>query len=137
MTWRSLIFFEALLGFNLLPTVAPLAAASLTGRVELKDSRDPAVSKAQDYSGVVVWLESVTPISLPHTSAKAQAIQPAKAQIIQKDKRFVPHILAVAPGTRVDFPNLDPIFHNAFSNFRRTSLRCGAIPTRNQPQRSL
>src|SRR5579875_3914932 len=39
------------------------------------------------------------------------------AQMLQKDKRFIPHVLAISTGTTVDFPNLDPIFHNAFSNF--------------------
>jgi hypothetical protein len=37
--------------------------------------------------------------------------------MIQKDKRFQPHILPVGLGSVVDFPNFDPIFHNAFSNF--------------------
>jgi hypothetical protein len=35
----------------------------------------------------------------------------------QKDKQFGPHVLAVQAGTSVAFPNLDPIFHSAFSNF--------------------
>jgi hypothetical protein len=35
----------------------------------------------------------------------------------QKDKHFVPHVLAIRAGTPVSFPNLDPIFHSAFSNF--------------------
>lgn len=37
--------------------------------------------------------------------------------MLQKDKRFSPHILAIEAGTSVDFPNLDPMFHNAFSNY--------------------
>ena len=37
--------------------------------------------------------------------------------MLQKDKTFTPHVLVVETGTTVDFPNLDPIFHNAFSNF--------------------
>ena len=39
------------------------------------------------------------------------------AQMLQRDKKFSPHILAIQTGTSVDFPNLDPIFHNAFSNY--------------------
>ncbi len=35
----------------------------------------------------------------------------------QKDKHFIPHVLAVPVGATVDFPNLDPIFHNVFSNY--------------------
>ncbi len=37
--------------------------------------------------------------------------------MIQKDKTFTPHVLAIRAGTSVDFPNFDPIFHNAFSNY--------------------
>jgi hypothetical protein len=35
----------------------------------------------------------------------------------QQDKTFKPHVVAVPVGGTVDFPNLDPFFHNAFSNF--------------------
>ena len=35
----------------------------------------------------------------------------------QKDKQFDPHVLAIQAGAAVSFPNLDPIFHSAFSNF--------------------
>ena len=37
------------------------------------------------------------------------------ASMSQKGKAFVPNILVVERGTRVDFPNSDPIFHNVFS----------------------
>jgi hypothetical protein len=37
--------------------------------------------------------------------------------MLQKDKTFKPHVLAIAAGTYVDFPNADPIFHNAFSSY--------------------
>ena len=33
----------------------------------------------------------------------------------QKNARFIPHLLAVATGTVVDFPNDDRIYHNVFS----------------------
>ena len=35
--------------------------------------------------------------------------------IIQKDKRFIPHVLAVPLGATVEFRNEDEIFHNVFS----------------------
>ena len=35
----------------------------------------------------------------------------------QKNKQFDPHVLAIQAGAAVSFPNLDPIFHSAFSNF--------------------
>jgi hypothetical protein len=33
----------------------------------------------------------------------------------QEGKQFVPRVLVVQKGTRVDFPNLDAVFHNVFS----------------------
>ena len=99
MTWRSLIFFSLTL---------PLAAATVTGRVELKDSRDPSVRSKANYSGIVV---SLLPLD------RTPVLPPAHATIRQKDKTFLPHVLAITAGTIVDFPNDDPIFHNAFSSY--------------------
>jgi plastocyanin len=39
----------------------------------------------------------------------------ATAAIKQQGKQFAPGVLAVVKGTRVDFPNLDAVFHNVFS----------------------
>ena len=88
----------------------PLSAATISGRVELRDSKDAVVSKKGDYSGVVVWLEPVSGEPLP-------VLQGARARMLQKDKTFTPHVLAIPVGATVDFPNADPIFHNAFSNY--------------------
>ncbi|MEO8025713.1 MAG: hypothetical protein ABI823_04545 [Bryobacteraceae bacterium] len=84
------------------------AGASVKGSVELKDSSDAAVRKRKDFSGVVVWLEPVN---------GAAAAVPRRARMVQKDKRFTPHVLPIVVGSAVDFPNFDPIFHSAFSNY--------------------
>src|SRR5580698_5465835 len=99
---------------------APLAASSVTGRIELRDSKDAAVRKKMDFSGVVVWLEP--------TTGKAHLPPPGHARMIQKDKTFTPHILAVPMGAIVDFPNFDPIFHNAFSNYDGKVFDIGLYP---------
>jgi plastocyanin len=78
--------------------------------VQLLNSKEKAVQRGLDYSGVVIWLE---PVGGPAPPVKA----PGRATMVQKNKRFLPHVLAVRKGTIVDFPNEDPIFHNAFSNF--------------------
>ena len=84
-------------------------AGSVSGDVELTNSKDPAVRKRRDYSGVVIWLD---PVDRP-----APASPPRRIEMLQRDKQFVPHVVALSVGSTVDFPNLDPIFHNAFSNF--------------------
>ena len=50
------------------------------------------------------------------------------AQMIQKNKTFTPHVLAMEVGTTVDFPNLDPIFHNAFSTYNGQLFDVGLYP---------
>lgn len=78
--------------------------------MQLKDSHVASVRRSRNYSGVVVWLSPVGGAPAPRLPGK-------HARIIQKDKTFTPHVLAIETGTTVDFPNFDPIFHNAFSNF--------------------
>jgi len=86
-----------------------LWAGSLAGRVRITDSNDSSVTKKGDFSGVAVWL---LPLS-------GQELHPPSthAVMLQKHKMFIPHVLTVGAGTTVEFPNADPIFHNAFSNF--------------------
>lgn len=110
MIWRWLICFSLL---------APSPAATVTGRVELTGSRAPAVQKQRDYSGVVVWLEPVN-ATAPVTSRRAE--------MVQKNKTFLPHVLAIPVGSSVSFPNFDPIFHNAFSNFDGQLFDVGLYP---------
>ncbi|MEO6803379.1 MAG: hypothetical protein ABI197_09080 [Granulicella sp.] len=38
-------------------------------------------------------------------------------RMVQKDKQFSPRLLVVPTGASVEFPNLDPFFHNVFSLF--------------------
>jgi plastocyanin len=97
-----------------------LNAGAVSGRVELRDSKDAAVRKKMDYSGVVVWLEPV--------AGKAPLPPAAHARMVQKDKTFTPHILAVPMGATVDLPNFDPIFHNAFSNYDGKVFDIGLYP---------
>lgn len=96
-------------------------AGTVTGRVELVSSHDANVRKHADYSGVVVWLE-------PLAGAPVVAVKAGRAQMVQKNKTFSPHVLAITVGTVVDFPNFDPIFHNAFSNYNGQVFDIGLYP---------
>src|SRR5262249_28363258 len=60
-------------------------------------------------SGVVVWLNSI--------SSNPPSAPPGHFRLVQKDKSFNPHLLVIPLGSMVDFPNLDPFFHNVFSQF--------------------
>jgi plastocyanin len=112
MTWLWRICFRqhALKPVVLVLSLAPVMAGSVTGSIELIGSRDEAVRKHKDYSGVVVWLE-------PSNGRAGARPQPRLVEMVQKKKKFTPHLLAIPVGSTVGFPNLDPIFHNAFSNY--------------------
>jgi plastocyanin len=111
MIWRSVTCFS----------LAILAgrAATVSGTVSLRDSRVDAVNKHRDYSGIVISLAPVNGTSMP----------PSKhATMTQKNKMFMPHLLPVLAGTTVDFPNFDPIFHNAFSSYNGQIFDVGLYP---------
>lgn len=92
-------------------------AAEITGTVTLPKPKTPAVVNRRyeivSQGGVlstdpplaIVYLEGTFPA----------AATPPVAQIIQKDLRFSPTVLAVRTGTKVEFPNLDDAYHNIFS----------------------
>jgi len=101
MIWRWLIFFSAA------ALSLRLSAGTVSGEVQLLS--DSTAHRQKDFSGVAVWLTK---------PEKADSRLPKRRALMeQKDKKFIPHVLVIETGTTVDFPNLDPIFHNAFSNF--------------------
>ena len=104
-----------------LPVRGTGLGATVSAHVQLGSSNDPGVRKHQDYSGVVVWLE---PIAGPPVALA----RPVRVDMIQKDKTFSPHVLPITIGTTVNFPNYDPIFHNAFSNYNGQLFDIGLYP---------
>jgi plastocyanin len=105
----------------LLVSQAALWGAPVTGRITLKDSRAPEVNRGQDYSGVVVSLKPANGAPAAHNTGR-------HARMVQRDKTFIPHVLAIQVGTVIDFPNYDPIFHNAFSNYNGQVFDVGLYP---------
>jgi plastocyanin len=114
MTSLSRIFFSLI-------AALPVAAATIIGQVELRDSREASVRKSHHYSGVV--------ISLVRAGGAAADVHGLRtARMIQKHKMFSPHVLPIEVGTSVEFPNYDPIFHNAFSNYDGQVFDVGLYP---------
>lgn len=48
-------------------------------------------------------------------------------EIRQQDKQFHPRVVAVTPGTKVSFPNLDVVYHNVFSLTPGQSFDLGMV----------
>jgi plastocyanin len=84
----------------LLSLALPATAGTVTGRVEVLDKG----GRARDASEALVYVDGI----------KGRH-RPGKATIVMKGKEFRPHSLAILAGGSVDFPNEDPILHNAFS----------------------
>ena len=62
-------------------------------------------------SDAVLWLEHVPAAA---ESALAEHPQP-RPKLAQRDQCFVPRVVVIHAGGAVDFPNMDPIYHNVFS----------------------
>src|SRR5690348_6773516 len=87
---------------------------TLTGRILLVNPAAPR--KPADNSNAVVWLTPAAGGAIPAHGAESEPAHP-KFRLLQRHKRFQPHVLVVPVGSVVDFPNLDPFFHNVFSLF--------------------
>src|SRR5476649_1502289 len=105
---RGFIFFSRLIFFgwvifSSLSLGLPQAvrAAGVTGEVELTNSKDAAVRKRKDYSGVVLWLEPVERAVPPSGNGR-------RVEMLQKDKHFLPHVLAIHVGARWTSPMPTP-----------------------------
>jgi hypothetical protein len=90
--------------------VAPPAqhdVVTVTGTAAVIGKAKPAA----DSGGVVVWLEP--------PDGTERRIEPLRVRprIVQRNKQFEPHLVVVTVGSSIEFPNLDPYFHNVFSLF--------------------
>ena len=114
MRLRGLLWFSVAL--STLPA-ALLASAAVDGRVELPRSRSAPV-QAKRYEIVTKGgvLSTQPPIAVVYLDGAfpRPASLPMK-DIAQKDLTFIPAILPIQVGTRVEFPNLDDTYHNIFS----------------------
>ena len=100
---------------------AQTGASVVTGRVTLPSEVAP-VARRPDVRGLgmpqprnatprgrsVVYLEVAPREAFEGTGT-------AQATVDQRDETFVPHLVAVEAGSRVDFPNSDETYHNVFS----------------------
>ena len=99
---------SSLTGALLRATGGQASGIAVSGTVSV---RTQSAGAAPERSDVVVWLTPVGDTPRPRVSAAR------RFKIDQQNKIFTPHVLVVPTGSTVDFPNLDPIFHNVFSLF--------------------
>jgi plastocyanin len=100
----------------LLP-ISVLAQATVEGRVELPKSHSaPVMAKRYEivtHSGVLSTQPPLAVVYLVGSFPKRNS--PPARQVAQKDLAFVPSLLPVQVGTKIEFPNLDDTYHSIFS----------------------
>jgi plastocyanin len=103
--------------FALLSALGSLAnAATINGRVELYlDGKALRPEEAQD---AIVYFRP----------RQAPTVEPATNPYVigTRKKQFLPRVSAITVGSRVRFPNDDPILHNAFSTSKENAFDVGS-----------
>lgn len=93
------------------------AEAVIEGRVSLPQTHSaPVLNKRYEIVSKAGVLSTNPPLAVVYLEGN---FPPASAsllrQVAQKDMTFVPMLLPIQRGTRVEFPNLDDTYHNIFS----------------------
>ncbi len=93
------------------------AQGVVEGRVELPRGRTtPVMSKRYEIVSAGGVLTPNPPVAVVYLEGTFPAAPELPVQrVIQTNFAFVPALLPIRVGTRVEFPNLDPTFHNIFS----------------------
>jgi len=109
---------RVLIASALLAAFASAAAAEpagrITGTVTVSDPDGKVVSNAEVVVYVVGYGEPADPTA------------PA-VKIEQKQRKFVPELVAVTQADRVEFPNVDPFLHNVFSQSAARKFDLGSF----------
>ena len=84
-------------------------AEEIRGRVQLLAKGGKGPAKGSDVRQAVVYFEPASP------SPQSSRPSDTPFEMVTRRKEFAPRVLVVPRGSRVRFPNQDPILHNVFS----------------------
>jgi len=111
------------------------AAGTITGHVEARSVMEEAPGDAGggygsrrykflekiDYRAMRDFVINIDGVEVPPPAGQP----PPRATVTQRDGTFVPHVLPIAAGTVVDWPNADDVFHNVFCMAESTPFDLG------------
>ncbi|MFT3866961.1 MAG: carboxypeptidase regulatory-like domain-containing protein [Nibricoccus sp.] len=91
--------------------------AEVEGRVQLpKATSAPMVTERYAIVTSNGVMATNPPLAVIYLEGKfARPAEPATVKLVQKDLTFVPALLPIQTGTKVEFPNLDDVYHSVFS----------------------
>lgn len=116
MSFRRAFSRFAFLAVLALPALAP-AQATIEGRVTLpKTTTAPVVNQRYEIVSKGGVVATNPPLAVVYLAGDfPRPATPPVTQLIQKELAFIPALLPIQTGTKVEFPNLDDQFHNIFS----------------------
>ena len=98
-------------------TWAGAIGATIEGRVVLPKARTaPVMNKRYEIVSKAGVIATNPPVAVVYLEGNFPPLpEGTVVRMEQKDLVFVPQLLPIQVGTRVEFPNLDDTFHNIFS----------------------
>jgi len=114
MGFRSLLLLNVILAS--FPLSSP-ADAIVEGRVQLPKARAaPVMAKRYEIVTTGNVLKTEPPLAVVYLEGSFPKLNSSVTrQVEQKDLSFIPALLPVRVGTRIEFPNLDDTYHSVFS----------------------
>lgn len=101
-------------------------------RNRLSSASSSSKNKTDDHSSFQDVIIAAYPLSF-----KAVVKPLDKVRVVQRNAQFIPNVLPVTPGTKVEFINLDRFFHNVFSISPGARFNIGRRPTNTVVERTI
>lgn len=111
-----------------IPDDTPAPKIDVSGKVRLVENGSGRV--ATDASRVAIWLVTLDTADTMSRPVSART----HFRMVQQNKTFEPELLVVPLGSVVDFPNLDPWFHNVFSLYQGKRFDLGLYQAGSEKQ---
>jgi len=106
-------FLVSIFVFSVIPN---LYAADYSGVISITKKGKPV--KPKEYADAVIYFVPEQAVNTPPLITETKEMKMEK-------KNYSPRVLPITVGTEVDFPNFDPILHNAFSTSTNNNFDLG------------
>ena len=109
----SRLFWVSIIAISM---VSHLYAADFNGEISI--TKKGKSVKPNEYADAVIYF-------VPEKTVKTPPLSTETREIKMEKKKYSPRVLPISVGTEVDFPNFDPILHNAFSTSTNNNFDLG------------
>ena len=87
-----------------------------------------AAPRDAEISGTVIFRGKPVKDAVVYFEGEKKGAPLKNVMIDQRGKRFLPHVTVVTPGTQIEFPNNDSVFHNVYAAFEASTFDLGEYP---------